>query len=188
MSLWSRLERRLGDLAGELVLDEYRDQLDQARGLLARGDVPAAIETLEALLAVKPDHGQALIALGDARLATRDPEHAYEAYERALKIRGGDPSALVGAGLARVELGRYDAAVAPLGRAIAEAAGDRGILADAYRGLGVAWRRSGDLDKAIRELRKAVVEDGEDMAARAALGEALIEDGGPHDEALRHLE
>ena len=188
MSLWSRLERRLGDLAGELVLDEYRDQLNQARGLLARGDVPAAIETLEALLAVKPDHGQALIALGDARLATRDPEHAYEAYERALKSRGGDPSALVGAGLALVELGRYDAAVAPLGRAIAEAAGDRAILADAYRGLGVAWRRNGDLDKAIRELRKAVVEDGEDMAARAALGEALIEDGGPHDEALRHLE
>ena len=188
MSLWSRLERRLGDLAGELVLDEYRDQLNQARALLARGDVPAAIETLEALLAVKPDHGQALIALGDARLATRDPEHAYEAYERALKIRGGDPSALVGAGLALVELGRYDAAVAPLGRAIAEAAGDRGILADAYRGLGVAWRRRGDLDKAIRELRKAVVEDGEDMAARAALGEALIEDGGSHDEALRHLE
>ena len=32
MSLWSRLERKLGDLAGELVLDDYRDQLNQARG------------------------------------------------------------------------------------------------------------------------------------------------------------
>ena len=188
MSLWSRLERRLGDLAGELVLDEYRDQLNQARALLARGDVPAAIETLEALLAVKPEHGQALIALGDARLATRDPQHAYDAYERALQIRAGDPSALVGAGLALVELGRYEAAIAPLGRAVAEAGGDRAILADAYRGLGVAWRRRGDLDKAIRELRKAVVEDGDDVAARAALGEALIADGGPLDEALRHLE
>ena len=188
MSLWSRLERRLGDLAGELVLDDYRDQLNQARTLLSRGEVPAAIETLEALLAVKPDHGQALITLGDARLATRDPQHAWQAYDRALQIRSGDPSALVGAGLSLVELGRYAEAAPLLSRAIAEAGGDRAILADAYRGLGLAWRRRGDLDKAIRELRKAVVEDADDVEARAALGEALIADGGPLDEALRHLE
>ena len=80
MSLWSRLERRLGDLAGELVLDEYKGQLSQARQLLANGDVQAAIDVLEALLSVKPDHGQALIVLGDARLATRDPARALEAY------------------------------------------------------------------------------------------------------------
>ena len=30
MSLWSRVQRRLGDLAGELVLDEYREYLDRA--------------------------------------------------------------------------------------------------------------------------------------------------------------
>jgi Flp pilus assembly protein TadD/GTP-binding protein EngB required for normal cell division len=188
MSLWSRLERRLGDLAGELVLDDYRDQLNQARALLSRGEVPAAIETLEALLAVKPDHGQALITLGDARLVTRDPQHAWQAYDRALQLRSGDPSALVGAGLSLVELGRYADAAPVLARAIAEAGGDRAILADAYRGLGIAWRRRGDLDKAIRELRKAVVEDADDVEARAALGEALIADGGPLDEALRHLE
>jgi tetratricopeptide (TPR) repeat protein/GTP-binding protein EngB required for normal cell division len=188
MSLWSRLERRLGDLAGELVLDDYRDQLNQARSLLAGGDVQAAIDVLEALLAVKPDHGQALIVLGDARLATRDPQRAQEAYDRALKIRSGDPAALVGLGLALVALGKYEVAVSSLSRAVADAGGDRGILADAYRGLGVAWRRRGDLDKAIRELRKAVVEDGEDGDARAALGEALVADGGPYDEAQRHLE
>jgi tetratricopeptide (TPR) repeat protein/GTPase SAR1 family protein len=188
MSLWSRLERRLGDLAGELVLDEYKGQLNQARHLLASGDVQSAIDTLEALLSVKPDHGQALIVLGDARLATRDPAKAIEAYEKALAVRDGDPAALVGRGLALVALGKYDAAVAPLSRAVTEAGGDRGILADAYRGLGVAWRRRGDLDKAIRELRKAVAEDGEDVDARAALGEALVADGGSRDEALRHLE
>ncbi len=188
MSLWSRLERKLGDLAGELVLDDYRDQLNQARTLLAKGDLDAAIESLEALLTAKPNHGQALIVLGEARLATRDPQHAREAFERALDLRGGDPAALVGLGLALVELGSYDAAAAPLGRAITEAGGDRNVLADAYRGLGIAWRRRGDLDKAIRELRKAVVEDPEDSGARAALGEALVADGGPYDEAARHLE
>ena len=83
MSLWSRLERRLGDLASELVLDEYRDQLNQARHLMAQGDVTAAIDSLEALLSVKPDHGQALIVLGEARLVTHDATAAHEAFERA---------------------------------------------------------------------------------------------------------
>src|SRR5688572_7923774 len=188
MSLWSRLERRLGDLASELVLDEYRDQLNQARHLLAQGDATAAIDSLEALLSVKPDHGQALIVLGEARLYTRDPQSAQDAFERALKIRSGDPAALVGLGTALVLLAKLEAAVSVLSRAVAEAGGDRAILADAYRGLGVAWRRRGDLDKAIRELRKAVVEDGDNMDARAALGEALVADLGPYDEAQRHLE
>jgi tetratricopeptide (TPR) repeat protein/GTPase SAR1 family protein len=188
MSLWSRLERRLGDLASELVLDEYRDQLNQARQLLAKGDLEAAIDVLEALLRVKPDHGQALIVLGEARLALHDPGAARIAFERAIQLRPGDPAALVGLGLALVELADYEPASGLLARAVAEARGDRGVLAAAYRGLGIAWRRRGDLDKAIRELRKAVVEDAEDPEARAALGEALVADAGPYDEAVRHLE
>jgi len=156
MSLWKRVQRRLGDLAGELVLDEYRDQLNQAQALLVAGDTTAAIDVLEALLVAKPDHGQALILLGEARLVAKDPERAREAFERALKLRAGDPEALVGHGLALVQLAKFEAAIHPLARAVSEAGGDRGILADAYRGLGIAWRRRGDLDKAIRELRKAV--------------------------------
>ena len=188
MSLWSRFERRLGDLASELVLDERRDQLNQAKSLLAGGDIAGAIDVLEALLVLKPEHGQALILLGEARLATRDPVRAADAFARALEHRPGDPSALVGHGLTLVILGKYEPAITVLGRAVVEAGGDRSILADAYRGLGVAWRRRGDLDKAIRELRKAVVENGDDLEARAALGEALIAHAGPSDEALRHLE
>jgi len=192
MSLWSRVQRRLGDLAGELVLDEYREYLDRAHQLLAAGDVAGATDLLDRVLVAKPEHGQALIALGDARLIGRDPARALAAFERALELRPGDPAALVGHGLALVGLASYEPAISSLGRAVAEAAGDRGILADAYRGLGIAWRRRGDIDKAIRELRKAVAEDSDDIDARAALGEALVADAGPYagayDEALRHLE
>ncbi|HEX3480181.1 MAG TPA: tetratricopeptide repeat protein, partial [Kofleriaceae bacterium] len=170
MSLWSRVQRRLGDLAGELVLDEYRDYLDRAHQMLAAGDVAAATDLLDRVLAAKPEHGQALIALGDARLIGRDPALALAAFERALELRPGDPAALVGHGRALIGLASYEPAISSLGRAVAEAAGDRGILADAYRGLGIAWRRRGDIDKAIRELRKAVAEDGEDIDARSALG------------------
>jgi tetratricopeptide (TPR) repeat protein/GTPase Era involved in 16S rRNA processing len=188
MSLWTRLQRRIGDIAGELVLDDYRDQLSQAEGLVRSGNYSAAIDTLEALLAAKPDHGQALILLGETRMLARDPDKAAAAFERALKLRSGDPEALVGQGLALIALGRYEVAIAPLARAVNEAGGDREILADAYRGLGIAWRRRDDHDKAIRELRKAVTEDASNMEARAALGEAIVADGGSIDEALRHLE
>lgn len=188
MSLWSRVQRRLGDLASELVLDEYRVQFEQAQALLYEGRAPEAIEILEALLVAKSEHGQALIALGEAYLMTKAPAKALDAFERGLKIRSGDPAALVGHGLALVYLARYEQSISSLGRAVTEAGGDRAILADAYRGLGIAWRRRGDLDKAIRELRKAVTEDADDMDARASLGEALVADGGPYDEALRHLE
>ena len=84
MSLWSRVQRRLGDLAGELVLDEYRDQLNHAQQLLGAGDVAAAIEVLEALLTAKSEHGQALIVLGEAQLMNRAPQKAVEAFEPKL--------------------------------------------------------------------------------------------------------
>ncbi|CAN5919617.1 hypothetical protein BH11MYX3_BH11MYX3_33040 [soil metagenome] len=188
MSLWSRVQRRLGDLASELVLDEYRVQLEQAQALLHDGKPSEAIEVLEALLIAKSEHGQALIVLGEALLLNREPAKAVDAFERGLKLRPGDPAALVGHGMALIGSGKYEVAISSLQRAVSEAGGDRAILADAYRGLGVAWRRRGDLDKAIRELRKAVAEDGDDLDARAALGEALVADLGPYDEALRHLE
>jgi tetratricopeptide (TPR) repeat protein/GTPase Era involved in 16S rRNA processing len=188
MSLWSRFQRRLGDLAEDLILDEYRDQLNRSQDLLAKGETQQAIELLEALLVSKSEHGQALVVLGAAYMQARQPQKALDAFERALKLRGADPHALVGHGTALVALGRYDLGAASLGRAVQEAGGDREVLANAYRGLGIAWRRRGDLDKAIRELRKAVAEDGDDVETRAALGEALIADGGPYDEALRHLE
>ena len=111
MSLWSRFQRRIGDLAGELVLDDYRDQLVHAQDLISGGDVTAAIEMLEALLTAKPDHGQALIVLGEARLALREPDKAREAFERAIAVRSGDPAALVGNGLALVMLGRFEQAL-----------------------------------------------------------------------------
>src|SRR6185436_14425444 len=143
MSLWSRVQRRLGNLAGELVLDEYREQLYQAQRLLGAGNVTAAIEVLEALLTAKPDHGQALILLGEARLVSHDPLQAVAAFERALRLRPGDPAALVGHGLALVALARHEPAIASLGRAVAEAAGDRAIRAAATRCPGRDRHRRG---------------------------------------------
>jgi tetratricopeptide (TPR) repeat protein len=189
VSLWSRLERRISDFAGDLLLDEYREQVAHARHLVAAGDAYAAIDILEALLADKPSHGHALILLGMARLAVRKPVQALEAFERALHARPGDPDALIGHGQTLLALGHWQAAITSLAKAVTEAAGDRARLGEAYAALGVAWRRAGDTDKAVRELRKAVAEAPTDAETRAALGEALLADiGHPTDEIRRHLD
>ena len=192
MSLWSRLERRLSDLAGEIILDDYRDQVAAARVLLDRnavGDAIAAVEMLEALLRDKPDHGGALVLLGAARLQLHRLDDALDAFDRGLKARPDDPAALLGRGNTLLALARDTEAIASFTRAISEARGDRELLAEAYLGVGTAWRRTGDFDKAVRELRKAVAEAPTDLDARAALGDALLaEAGAPTDEARRHLD
>jgi tetratricopeptide (TPR) repeat protein len=193
VSIWSRLERRITDIADGLVLDEHRDQVSQARTLIESGNTVQAIELLEALLVVKPEHGQALTALGSAYLSLQDASKrnaplALATFERAVAARPGDPDALLGLGLAQLAMALFEPAIANCSRAVAEAGGNRALLASAYRCAGIAWRHIGDVDKAIRELRKAVAEDANDREARAALGEAMAEDGDGSDEPERQLQ
>ena len=167
MSLWQRVQRRLGDLAGELVLDEYRDQLNHAQALLVARDTTAAIDVLEALLVAKPDHGQALILLVEARLVAKDPE-------RAAGIRTRSDAARRRSGSARLSCPRGAARHAtslrsrPLARAVLRGGcAIAAILADAYRGLGIAWRR-GRSRQGYPRAAQGVTEDGEDLPARIA--------------------
>ena len=188
-SLWSRIARKAEDTANELLLDSYRDQVADARHLLSVGDPAAAAEVLEALLREKPDHVAGLTLLGAARLALGTPGPAESAFERALAERGGDPHARVGMGQALVSLGRAAEAVPHLARGVEESRGDRTLLAAAYLALGRAWRAQGELDKAIRELRKAVAEAPDDVDARTELALALLDDTRTSStEARRHLE
>ncbi|HVV81775.1 MAG TPA: tetratricopeptide repeat protein, partial [Kofleriaceae bacterium] len=188
-SWWTRLARKAEDTANELILDGYREQVTQARALLVKGDPEAAVEVLEALLHDRPDHLGALDLLGAALLVLGRAEAAQEAFMRALAVRADEPEALVGLGEALVEQGLWTEALIPLGRSVERAGGDRALLADAYLALGRAWRGLGELDKAIRELRKAVAEAPDDAAARAALGDALLSDDRTSStEARAHLE
>ncbi|WP_428269568.1 hypothetical protein [Haliangium sp.] len=73
MSLWSRIERRLSDIAGDLLPDEFRQEVITARELLAAGRAHEAERTLEALVSVRSDHVGALALLGLVRLELGDP-------------------------------------------------------------------------------------------------------------------
>src|SRR5690606_25597002 len=188
MSLWSRIERRLQDLAGELYPDEFRSALEAARGELEAGRAAEAASALEALVAERPDHAGAHALLGAARLELGELDAAVASLDRAVELAGDLADVHLGRGEARLRLGDAAGALADFRRAMGRAAGDRAVLAAAYRGMGLAHRLAGDGDRAIRELRKAVAEAPDDAAALAALGDALLAaPDGPRAEARRHL-
>ncbi|HUS66064.1 MAG TPA: dynamin family protein [Kofleriaceae bacterium] len=187
MSFWSRIERRLQDLAGELLPDEFKEALDAARADLDAGRVNEAAVALEQLIAQRPSSSAAHTLLGAARLELDDLPAAAAAFARAIELADDLPDAHLGRGEALLRQGDLAGAAAAFRRAQAVAGGDRAVLAAAYRGSGLAHRASGDVGKAVRELRKAVAESPDDAVALAALGSALLADGGPRAEARRHL-
>jgi tetratricopeptide (TPR) repeat protein/GTP-binding protein EngB required for normal cell division len=182
VSFWSRIERRLTDLAGELIPDEFRDQIGEARALLAAGEAAEAAESLEALVETRPDHALAQSLLGAARLELGDFEEARLAFERAIAADPDLSTAHLGRGETSAMLGDDDTAEAAYRTAVGAAGGNRTILHEAYRGLGAVYHRRGEIDKAVRELRKAVAEEPRDALALAALGDALLSDREVTDE------
>ncbi|ACY19343.1 dynamin family protein [Haliangium ochraceum] len=189
MSLWNRIERRLSELADELLPDDFREDLAAARIMVTEGRADAAMQILETLIAQRPDHVGALSLMGAARLELDDPMGARRMFEDALRMRPDAAAASLGLGQASVIMGDLDRAQDAFRDAMRSAGGDRSVLALAYRGLGITHRQRGELDKAIRELRKAMAENSDDLLVRAALGEALLADPGiSAEEARFHLE
>ena len=188
MSFWSRLERRISDLAGDLLPDDVRDQVTRARKLLLDGDAGGAAEILEAVVDARPNHVGALSLLGLTELERRRERRALEIFDRVLAMRPDLGDAQIGRGQTCLALELDAEAIDSFRAAIEHAGGEREILALAYRGLGIAYRRRGELDKAIRELRKAVAESPRDAQALAALGEALAAHPDvSNDEAKKYL-
>jgi tetratricopeptide (TPR) repeat protein/GTPase SAR1 family protein len=188
VSLWSRIERRLQDLAGELLPDEFKNSLEAARAELEAGRAAAATDLLARLCAARPEHAGAQYLHGAALLDLGRVDEAAEAFDRAIERADDLPDAYLGRGETLLRRGQIADAIADFRRAQARAGGDRAILAGAYRGMGLGHRLAGDVDKAIRELRKSVAEAPSDPAALAALGDALCADpDGSRAEARRHL-
>jgi tetratricopeptide (TPR) repeat protein len=81
-----------------------------------RGDVPAAITTLERLLAMHPGHPEGSYTLG-LLLLDRDPARALAYFEAGEQAQPKDPDYPRGRARALLALGRYDEAKAAAARA-----------------------------------------------------------------------
>lgn len=173
MGFLDRLTRTLDELSEGLLPDEAQGRITAARELLGRGEARAAAATLTQIVAERPDHATAQALLGRARLALGEPAAALAAFDASLVARPGFGEALVGQGDARRAAGDHSGALAAYREVIGAAGGDKELLADAYRGLGLAHLAAGDAARALRELRKALLTAPDDDT-RAALGRVLL--------------
>jgi hypothetical protein len=76
------------------------------------------VRDLEAAVAKDPKNYDLIVQLGNAAYDAEDPRQAVDAYERALKIKDGDPNVLTDLGVSYRGLGDPDQALVCFARAL----------------------------------------------------------------------
>lgn len=188
------LERfnRLAAQVGELIADDVRGHVELGAALLERGDPEAAIHELEQALARRRDHARALYLLGLCHLRRGDLQKARGVLEEATQAREGFAEAHMALGEVSEREGDLEAA-AERYRTTLPLLDEEALRCEVERRLGAVYLRTGRLDKAVRELRKAASAAPDDAEIQGLLGQALIQrarqkgepSGGPMHEAAR---
>ncbi|MCH6258208.1 tetratricopeptide repeat protein [Puniceicoccaceae bacterium K14] len=89
----------------------------KASSAMSDGDMAKAATILEDIVSKDPLNGKALISLGDYYRGASDVEKAMLQYERASKVKGFEPQALIALARMEVSLKNYQSAVNHLKRA-----------------------------------------------------------------------
>jgi tetratricopeptide (TPR) repeat protein len=112
-----------------------------------------AIRDLREAMRRAPDATQPVVALGDLFDAGNDPARAADMYAQAVaRLQDQDPQLLYKLALARYRAGTPAAAIDPLRRAIAR----NDSNGEAHYLLGLVYRDTQDVDRAISSLERAV--------------------------------
>jgi tetratricopeptide (TPR) repeat protein len=127
--LWEQADTYLKEtsaIADSLSQEQTMSYLNlRARVALGTGDLPAASEILNAVVAQDPMNGEALLSLGNLEREMENYEAAIFAYEQAAKIDETKVNALVEHARMLVGMRDYDAAVVVLRRAVVLEPGPR---------------------------------------------------------------
>ena len=162
---------------------------------IAKGQFPAAIATLQALLAQHPEAGLAFEAnywLGEACTSNNQPDQAVTAYRRVTDVATAFPKPLVAAanlGLGRAEhaLGQFDLAATAYEKAYQLAENETARL-NAFRAFLESAREANQLPEAVATLQEFARHASDSApAALFAIGLVLAEDG-QEDKAIGTLE
>ena len=167
----AHLEDGDADEAGEVIERGLQASPDDPSMLLARADVEladdrpeAAMRTLESLVERRPNDADLHSSLGEAARRMGDLERAGAAFGRALELRPGDRTALLGKALLAVEAQDVEAAEAAI--EAAEAGGVTGRRIDLVKGrLMVLQGRGLEAERALGRLMGRRTRDAALLAA-----------------------
>ena len=161
----------------ELALDR-EPNWELGRKALAEGKAEQAKDLLSDLAGKYPREPDLHLFLALASLRLRDPKSAEIEIEKALAIDPDHVEARTLRGWIELEVKRdYPAAVADYAKVVAL----KPDFPEAHNNLGVAWKKSGDLEKAAASFRRAI-------ELRPGYGEAWSNLGWVHGEEKKWRE
>jgi tetratricopeptide (TPR) repeat protein len=123
-------------------------EIDRAAGLRERGDIDGAIGVYTELLKTRP-RGVLYFQRGTAYSEKGDFRQAVVDLTKALELNNGDTEAYANRGNAYLQLGEFGAAIRDYDKVIQLLSP---TLAYAFNGRGVAFRKTGRTEDAIRDL------------------------------------
>ena len=187
------LQNAQQEFAAARVRGFYPARAGEGYVALARTEFSAAVVAFDAALTAAPRYAPALVGLGQAMLGLGRSADGLAAFEAAV---AADPTLLnlerrvdllrfrvlqdvIDEGRRAQAGGRFEEARAAYLRAI-ESSPDTAFL---HRELGEVERRRGDLDAALRHVRRAASLDASDVETVAALG-AVLEERGEYEAAV----
>ena len=172
---WNRIANQFTDLIGDIA-DDVRAHVELGAALLEKGDYDLAIVELGLALQKRRDHARARYLLGlcyQRRGKPGDYEEAKRELQLAMAVRADYAEAQVAFGDALRSGGEFEQAAESYRLAL-PLLGDAVARAEVERNLGAVYLQLGQLDKAVRELRKSVSSNPDDAASQGLLGQALV--------------
>lgn len=147
--------------------------LKRAQQETESGDAQAALHSMTHVLALAPNHPEALRWMGIAAQRVQDHGTAAANYRRALAMLPNDAELHVGLGVELAQLGRMDEGLTHLRRGC-ELAPD---LASAWYNLAEALQARAQTEAAIDALQRTLALDPAHTLARLALARAMTSQG-----------
>lgn len=150
-------------------------QLDLARANLRESNYERAREPLERALRIDPDSVEAHVLYAVLSNGEGEPDIAEDYFRKAVRLGPENSQALSNFGSYLIARGRPEEAVPLLQRAVQ----DPGYLqrSQAYENLGIASKRTGDLDGAQRAFVRAVSLDPNQARSSLELAQMAYNNG-----------
>jgi tetratricopeptide (TPR) repeat protein/GTPase SAR1 family protein len=177
VGIFDRIDRFADQLGDLIVPDDVRAHVELGAAYLERGDLEEAAHELECALRVRSDHARARYLLGVVEARRGHDEKALEHLADAARTRPEVPETHLLLGELYRRRGQLLESAAAFRAALGGGLSEASARHVAYRGLGVVYLAEQQVDKAVRELRKAVASAPDEPEAQALLGRALFLQG-----------
>ena len=168
------------DQAGTVVPEvDLSKELQQAFEYHQAGKLAQALPIYEKILAVQPDHADALHLSGVIAHQTGDHERAIGLIHKAIQKRPNNPFFYGNIGAACQSLGRFEQALSCYQKALLI----KSDYAEAHVNAGIVYKACGDMEKAVASVQKAIEIRPEYAEAHNSLG-LIYKKQGKNDQAV----